>query len=349
MVLIIFSLYYILPGVQKIEENKTNALQVFENYNALKKSGVPFDWIIPLLAQMPDRKELLKIIQSAPEETKKVIVNTGSEDYVSWLQVNLWNTDAEKKSLREAKQKINSILPTMSPISNYSDEDNITLKDYIRFVENKILKTFGIENNMSLGIQWVAYGDATNKIPKNIGTFWISLDFSTTNANIQRLIEFIGQSWNPDILESSGTLIDNQAPKTMSNPLMTIDSFSLQNTISSGRPNDMNVGRMQIRFYIRGSSLDDIVFLKDNLKTRRETLTADIEKSLEECKKNEALCSQLAQLQQFQKKFLEFTRSIDARSSVVSSGDEIYVVTQQMNSLKSLEQEFSILVPNLQK
>jgi hypothetical protein len=135
----------------------------------------------------------------------------------------------------------------------------------------------------------------------------------------------------------------------MSNPLMTIEAFSLQNTISSGRPNDMNVGRIQIRFYIRGSSLDDIIFLKDNLKTRYETLTAEIEKSLDECKKNEILCSQRIQLQEFQKKFLEFTRSIDARNSAVSSSDEIYVLTQQMNSLKSLEQEFSILVPNLKK
>jgi len=38
----------------------------------------------------------------------------------------------------------------MSPISNYSDEDNITLKDYIRFVESNILKTFNIESNMAL-------------------------------------------------------------------------------------------------------------------------------------------------------------------------------------------------------
>jgi len=72
MVLIIFSLYYTLPGLQKIEENKANALQAFQNYNSLKKDGVSFDALMPLLAQMPDRKELLKIIQSAPEETKKL-------------------------------------------------------------------------------------------------------------------------------------------------------------------------------------------------------------------------------------------------------------------------------------
>ena len=38
----------------------------------------------------------------------------------------------------------------MSPVSTYSDEDNITLKDYIRFVENNILKTFDIQSNMAL-------------------------------------------------------------------------------------------------------------------------------------------------------------------------------------------------------
>ena len=89
MVLIIFSLYYILPGVQKIEENKNTALQSYENYTNLKDNGIPFESLTSILSQIPERKELLKIIQSAPEETKKIIVNTSSGNYVSWLQVNI--------------------------------------------------------------------------------------------------------------------------------------------------------------------------------------------------------------------------------------------------------------------
>lgn len=63
----------------------------------------------------------------------------------------------DKKRLTQAKQKINSILPTMSPISNSVDEDYVTLKEYIKFIESKFLSAFDIQSNIVLGIQGVSY------------------------------------------------------------------------------------------------------------------------------------------------------------------------------------------------
>jgi hypothetical protein len=348
--LIIFALYYILPGFQKIQENKDLAQSAYDSYITLKKEGIPYDVLVSTLAAMSERDDLRKIIQSAPEETKKILVSSGSSDYISWLQDNIWKTEWEKKSLKQAKQKINSIIPTMSPVSTYSDEDNITLKEYIQFIENNILKAFNIDTNMALGIQWVAYGDSQSKMPKNIWSFTLNLDFNSTNENIEKLIEFIQKSGNPKLLLNTGALADDDAPSAMSNPLITLESFSLQNTLDMDNPSNQNSWRMTIRFYIRGSSLDDVAFLKQNLKSRREKLEKDINTSIESCKKNAAICSQLSRLEQVRTKFLEFTRSIDSRSALVSPADEIYVITGQLSSLKMIEKEFAVLAPSdLQK
>jgi hypothetical protein len=41
----------------------------------------------------------------------------------------------------------------MSPISNSMDEEYITLKEYIRFIESKFLSAFDIQSNIVLGMQ----------------------------------------------------------------------------------------------------------------------------------------------------------------------------------------------------
>jgi|GEM_PF-4180003 len=87
--LIIFALYYVLPGFQKIQENKELAQGAYNSYVTLKKEGIPYDVLVSTLAGMSERDDLRKIIQSAPEETKKILVSSGSSDYVSWLQDNI--------------------------------------------------------------------------------------------------------------------------------------------------------------------------------------------------------------------------------------------------------------------
>jgi hypothetical protein len=41
----------------------------------------------------------------------------------------------------------------MSPISNSLDEDYITLKEYIKFIESNFFTAFDIQSNIVLGMQ----------------------------------------------------------------------------------------------------------------------------------------------------------------------------------------------------
>jgi hypothetical protein len=92
------------------------------------------------------------------------------------------------------------------------------------------------------------------------------LDFKATNQDIQDFIEYINETGRPDILSFTGELSKDRIPKVMSNPLITMETFSVQEKLDLDNPTKENTGRSTLRFYIRGVSKDDIQFLTENLK-----------------------------------------------------------------------------------
>lgn len=145
-------------------------------------------------------------------------------------------------------------------------------------------------------------------MPTGIGTFDLILSFRSSNASIKKLIDFINLSGNTEILTENTILDTDDIPEIMSNPLITMESFSLQDPLDLKSPDKINNGRVTIRFYIRGSSSEDITYLRENLKTRKDELLTEINAAVTECQQNEVLCSQLEALQAFQKKYNEFLR-----------------------------------------
>jgi hypothetical protein len=91
---------------------------------------------------------------------------------------------------------------------------------------------------------------------------------------------------------------------------MTIESLSLEDVLDGTRPSAINNGRVTIRFYIRGSSKEDITFLKGAIAARQESLQTQIKTAIEECQKQGQLCTELPRLDDFQKKYTEFARSL---------------------------------------
>ena len=129
----------------------------------------------------------------------------------------------------------------------------------------------------------------------------------------------------------------------MSNPLMTIESLSLQNLLDANNPNVRNTGRVTIRFYVRGSSKEDITFLKEAIKERENILQKRIEIAITECKKRDILCNNKSKLEAFDTKYKEFLRSVGGTQT---KSETIYALANEVNSIKSLEEEFQELVPN---
>ena len=65
----------------------------------------------------------------------------------------------------------------MSPLSNNIEEDNITLRQYVRFIESSILKRFNFDSNVVIGMQGISFGVKGSSIPENLGMFEFRLDF----------------------------------------------------------------------------------------------------------------------------------------------------------------------------
>jgi hypothetical protein len=51
-----------------------------------------------------------------------------------------------------------------------------------------------------------------------------------------------------------------------------MEAFSLQDPLDLKNPDKINNWRVTIRFYVRGSSMDDVTYLRENLKTRKDEL-----------------------------------------------------------------------------
>ncbi len=135
----------------------------------------------------------------------------------------------------------------------------------------------------------------------------------------------------------------------MSNPLITMEAFSLQDPLDLKNPDKINNGRVTIRFYVRGSSMDDVTYLRENLKTRKDELLANINSAVSGCQQNEVLCSQLEALQEFQKKYNEFLRWVSETDTWGGSINDIYSLSQQVNALRTFETEFESFNTQLSK
>jgi hypothetical protein len=340
------TMQYIIPGINKINETQARANTAVEKYNTIFQDGIPLSDLTTILWSMQGKEELLKIINSAQAETETAIKKTGNTDYQTWLKKVIEDSSSDKDRLIQAKQKLNSILPTLSPISNNFDEENITLKQYIRYIEWILIKKYGVDENMTLGLQGITYGDTASNMPKNIGSFTLAISFDWTNKTIQDLLNYINDSGNGEILNNTGRLSPDQIPGIMTNPLITIESFTLDNYLDTTKPDGENSGRATIRFFVRWGSKEDITFLKEAVSSRKTELNNKIKAALDKCQQGGSLCSQGKSLQDFQDKVTDLFQSMDASASQGKWDGSLDTLVQYVRSIHTLEDEFTDLLNN---
>lgn len=355
-------MYYIFPGMELISTNLAEANTSIERYKQLEQNGFTSTQLWAKLAKKTEYSELVKIIQADPKGAETALKwddpnykKTPSESYLSWVKTAITKNDAAKKGLIDQKKKLNSILPNLNPVSGNIDEEYINLKQYVRFIETRILNQFHFDATTNIGMQWITFGNATNKMPANVGMFEFRLDFDGNNGDIIDFIKYINKSGDPAILldddsstGSTSSLLD--APPIMDNPLITISSFSIQNALDPNNRTGENSGRISINFYVRGGSKDDIAYLKENIKSRRSTLEKNIADALKECKNNTILCANYTKrLDTFAQKYAEFSRSADAVQGSIAGNDSIYGLAEQANTIQALENDFNAIIPQNKK
>ncbi len=339
---------YIFPWMATIDANLASANAEISNYNTTYTDGINFTTLGSLLSGKPERLELIKIMQSDPTLTEQVIKKTWDQSYLDWLTQSIGKSDTDKQILIQEKKKLNSIIPTMSPVSTNIEEENVTLKQYVKFIEGTILKKFNFDSNVVIGMQGITFGDKwTNS--ENIGMFEFRFDFKWTNSDISRFIDFVNTAGKPDILTSNSwtfLMSKDKIPGVMSNPLMSMTSFSLQNILNPDDPNAENSGRVALKFYVRWITKDDLIYLKESLKSKKEELGKKIFDSLKWCEKDGPICeSYKKRLVAFHVKYNEFSRGLDSAKVIWAGTEEIYPLSQAINTIKSLEKELDGILP----
>jgi hypothetical protein len=129
----------------------------------------------------------------------------------------------------------------------------------------------------------------------------------------------------------------------MSNPLALIDSFSLENSLDLTKLNEKNSGRMTLRFYVRGSSLTDIAYLRTAVTARNVTLGKNIELKLAACTKD-VTCPNITTLQVLSKKYKEFNNSLAGNKKVSQGTELMYALSAELDSVIALEEELKNLI-----
>ena len=279
-------------------------------------------------------------MQSAPKETQDVMVKRGAESYMTWLNGEIGASSSDKKKLAIKKARLNSILPTLNPVSNNLAEETVSMRRYIGFVEENILKQFDIESTAALGIQNIKYGKRGSSMPEVLGSFDTEIAFVSTNLGISKMIEYVNTLGHYEILMDTGAT-STGSTGIMSNPLAMIDGLTLSTTLDLTKPTEENTGRMVIRFYIRGSSITDIAYLSETIKSRKEVLKKKIEAAIIKCN-TDLTCSGKRNLETLNRKYSEFVRAT-AKNANRSGTEMIYILSSELNSIISLEKEMTSL------
>ena len=355
VIIVVVSLWgytYILPWLDKIDTAGATANSSIEKYQHTESDGLGFDQITELIRPKTEYAELLKIMNTDLEGTRAAIAKGDKNlKYMEWLKIAIADSSKDKEILSQQKQILNSIIPTLSPISWNIEEESLDLKGYIKFVEWKILKQFNFESNITLGLDSIVWWTSADGVPENIGSIELQIGFKWTNDDIIKFVDYVNNSWNPELLTEVGSgqnskLAADQVPAIMSNPLIVITSFSLESAITSDNREDQNSWRATIRLYVRGISKDDASYLRENIRVREEELSKKIVESISECKNKWPLCGDTSKrLETFARKFQEYKIGTSATESTPAGGiNGISALAQKARVLKSLEIELVAII-----
>lgn len=336
---VVFTVVYTLPKLEAISEQNAETNAAIENYNSITNNGIPQTQLLSTINRIGNNSELAEIITRAGDKISTIITKQSTKPYLEWLKEEALKDDADRAALADAQAKINSIIPTLSPMSNNRNAESVTLREYITFIEQEILAKFNIESLAPLGIDGVKYEETEDGALSNpVGTFTVEMNFKTTNENIVKLLDFIKNSGDPAILSDSQILPN--PPAVMSNPLITIESLALNEMLNASAPTSENSGRIILKFYVRGSSMTDANYLIEAFNKRKNALNEEINAKVTSCEKD--MCAALESYKKVQKKFAQFNKSLETilTNTQGKTIETVYIVGQQLQSLQAIRQEF---------
>ncbi len=346
-----WALYYVLPWRANIAEAQVVANSKITEFNVLKKDGLTIDAVKRIASTSNQYEELLKIIGISWQNAANAITKDSPDmEYLDWIKGKVAGSDSDKAILVRTKTLINSIIPTMSSAGSI-EEEMLTLKGMIIFIEGKFIKQFNVQSTSPIGISGMNFWKVKD-LPDGIGYLDIKLEVTGTSDNIMRLIRYINKSGDPTALlaEEGNSAVDSRLlqdqstlPKILENPLITITQFSLQDLPTNLGPNEENTGRLSLRLYLRGWAPQDIRSFQNQLIARIDRLITTIQDQQDKCKNTPSLCTNEEKNKVNNEKLRIIRKGMN--DAIKNKGGlwQIYVLSQFFNTIKNLEDEINIV------
>ncbi len=351
MVSVLALILYILPKLETINKKTQETNESIHTYEDTYENGISTEKILSLTQKNVRKQDFHILVKNNKKAVTQVIKKNGPQKkYLDWLNEELKNSDEDMKKLQIIKAKMNSIIPTLSPAWKIIDEKHTSLKDYVTFIENELLSKYNVKSDSPISIEKVTYAKDTKNSPMgNIGFIDISLQFEGTNKNIYDFLDSIYKFGNTEILTQTGRVITSidEVPAVMSNPLVTVESLTLNNEINIDTDKTKefeNAGTIILRFYVRGSSHSDALFLANEVKLRKQKLKKEVTSLIELCEKEKIPCDQSTQekLGAFDAKYSEFLRMAQSgKIGKTTSTSTISQLAEQIQTLRTFNDEFT--------
>lgn len=326
-----------------VKETETEANQKIAEYKKLKESGFTYEELVGTTKSNATYDELNKIITLSPGATKEILQKDNPDkEYIPWVKWKIIESEEDKKIFIQSKAAINSIVPTMSSIGGSVEEEMITLKWLITYVEWTLLKQFNIRSLNPVSLQWVSFLKIKD-LPENMGFLDLRIDLAGRSQDIMDLIRFVNKSWDPKSLEAARK-VWWPTPRVLENPLFTITQFSLQDLPTNLDPGDENTGKLSMRLYLRGWAPKDIRYFQTQIIERIDNLIRKVEEEQKKCDTDKNLCQNKDRLDEFMKKLKIVRKGMNDAVANRGGLGQIYVLSQFFTTLKSLEDEVGIFI-----
>ena len=278
-IIIMVGIYgYIAPkytGLASLE-SQVNATRTV--LASLKSDGVDATSFSDLLARYNRKKDVSDLILSDTEKLNTILKKPAWGDYLSWLV----SENAKSSIFQVEIDNNNRILWNIIPVyvnaqsANASSIGNqITLTNFVSYVEKDILGKYALESYAPLGIGSIAFSNE-KKSSVNIGSFQITIDFKWRHNNIMALVDSLQKSG--EVVIENGKLIpkdDDLKSRSgnnlsdLSNLLVNIKSLRLDSILPFNSV-QANQGTMVLEFYVEGMDHQKILILKNVLVEKFE-------------------------------------------------------------------------------
>jgi hypothetical protein len=201
---------YVYDGYAAIESKANELNDMLRSFNAMKSDGIDgrkYQTLTSKIASANRNKDEKVDFDKLTAVLKKP--QNANVSYMEWVKSELAKGDDYDKIIENNNRIIGNILPTFSetpsPENDIFAKNRITLKSFIKYVEEDLLKKYNLESFSPIGLTNITF--STSQVGAvNIGSYKVNLDITGTNNAILSLVDAIQNSGKLPLKD--GKLVD---------------------------------------------------------------------------------------------------------------------------------------------